>query len=466
MKYTELFGLCGFATEEIEREGPRIDRAFNKLGINDEDIKRAEGRIKENYEVELMGVRKLLGVWMKELIALALCREEKRKVVYSEWPGAANVLLMGAMHTAPDVYFGSPGSQTLNLVMGGIFDKLRPILEAGEEIGLPAGSAHCALWQTHVGAIAKGLIPKPDLIISSGWFCDQPAEADQLLHELYGIPVVYLDGCLDWQWGEWPNIGTRQIKYVAGKWARVKRKVEEVIGREIPYEAERQGLRDNAKLFYNFQTLVELVGKADPQPMSQTGTDLVYWMSYTPLRNREEANEAVMLLCKEVKQRVDQGKGILPKGAPRVYFGLRVAVDPGILKMVEDVGLSMPIIFVDWLTPQERQKTSSDVTSEKVMEGLFRRGCLCSAWGAIEYFTGYCKAWNVDGAILCYPYSCRPYTIPPLMAKKAIKERLGIPVMVLEGDAYDTRQYSAGALRTRVETFAELLKARKAAMAA
>ncbi|MFH1026331.1 MAG: 2-hydroxyacyl-CoA dehydratase family protein, partial [Nitrospirota bacterium] len=70
--------------------------------------------------------------------------------------------------------------------------------------------------------------------------------------------------------------------------------------------------------------------------------------------------------------------------------------------------------------------------------------------------------WKVDGAILCYPYSCRPYTIPPLMSKKALKDRLGIPVLVLEGDAYDTRNYSAGQLRTRVETFAELLKMRKA----
>ena len=133
--------------------------------------------------------------------------------------------------------------------------------------------------------------------------------------------------------------------------------------------------------------------------------------------------------------------------------------------MVEDIGLAMAICFVDWLTPAERQKISFTTFAEKVMEGLYRRGTICEASGHIGYMKEYCKQWNVDGAILCYPYSCRPYAIPSLMAKRSIMEELGIPVLVLEGDTYDTRNYSAGQLRTRVETFAEMLRMNKAAKA-
>jgi benzoyl-CoA reductase/2-hydroxyglutaryl-CoA dehydratase subunit BcrC/BadD/HgdB len=53
-----------------------------------------------------------------------------------------------------------------------------------------------------------------------------------------------------------------------------------------------------------------------------------------------------------------------------------------------------------------------------------------------------------------------------MMTKKAIEKELGVPVLVLEGDCYDTRNYSASQLRTRVETFAELLRSAKAAKAA
>ena len=49
------------------------------------------------------------------------------------------------------------------------------------------------------------------------------------------------------------------------------------------------------------------------------------------------------------------------------------------------------------------------------------------------------------------------------MVKKDIEEKLGTPVLNLETDWWDSRDFSAGALRTRVETFAEMLRAKKAA---
>ena len=42
-------------------------------------------------------------------------------------------------------------------------------------------------------------------------------------------------------------------------------------------------------------------------------------------------------------------------------------------------------------------------------------------------------------------------------------EKLGVPVLTLEYDMYDTRDLSAESFRTRVETFAEMLRERKAA---
>ena len=45
--YTQLLALCGYEPEEIKEQRPRIDRAFEKLGINEEDIKRGEARIQK-----------------------------------------------------------------------------------------------------------------------------------------------------------------------------------------------------------------------------------------------------------------------------------------------------------------------------------------------------------------------------------------------------------------------------------
>jgi hypothetical protein len=317
--YDELFKLCGYSEEEIKEERGRIEKAFQILGIEKKDIKGAERRITENFDIKLEGVRKLLGVWMKELICLVLAREENKYVIYGDWP-LPGTILMAAMKASPsnDVYVGMPG-QVLNLTVGTIFDALSPLLEAGEENGLPPGSAHCAIWQTHIGAIVKGIIPLPDLIISPGWYCDQPAEADQLLHELYGIPVVYCDGCVDSSREEWTEISERRIRYFGGQIRKTVQEIEKVTGYEVTEEMQRAAMLDRAKFWLNFNPLVELAGKV-PQPISQADIGLAYFMANTVLEEQEKANRAVITLYKEVSKRVKQGQGIVAKDAPRVYF--------------------------------------------------------------------------------------------------------------------------------------------------
>ena len=44
------------------------------------------------------------------------------------------------------------------------------------------------------------------------------------------------------------------------------------------------------------------------------------------------------------------------------------------------------------------------------------------------------------------------------MIIREVKERLKIPAILIEGDAYDPRYYTKEQLRTRIETFAEMLK--------
>ncbi len=76
MEYREFFKLCGFTDDQIEKERPRIDKAFQKMGIDQEAIKRGERRIMELYAARAEGGCKLLGMWIKEFIALAV-REEQ-----------------------------------------------------------------------------------------------------------------------------------------------------------------------------------------------------------------------------------------------------------------------------------------------------------------------------------------------------------------------------------------------------
>ena len=463
--YTDLLKLCDFAPDEIERERPRIDKTFRVLGLGEEDFKRGEQRLRRYLDVELLGLRRFLGIWMRELVNLVLAREEHDKIIYSDFPMELRPLMSMMLSTDErEVYVATPG-QIINMTIGQIFDKITPFLKAGEENGLPPGSAHCAMYQTRLGAMVSGAIPFPDLSVIASYHCDQPSEAEQLLHEVYGVPVAYLDSCADANWGDWPEYNDYRARYAGSQARKLFETFEEVIGCQLTEEAIRTTNRANAIYRLKFQEMIELIGRADPQPISQASLAHAFFLNSMPTRDIEGKQKALEILAEEVRQRVEEGKGVVEKGAPGVFCTATISVDPSITRMIEETGLAIRIQIPFWLSHWVVRKHPYTEWPDMIGVGP----CLdiphsCQAHVAINVEN--CRHFNVDGAIDFYPYSCREWVPTVMMTKKTIEKELGIPVLVLEGDCYDTRSYNASQLRTRVETFAELLRAGKAARAA
>ena len=86
-----------------------------------------------------------------------------------------------------------------------------------------------------------------------------------------------------------------------------------------------------------------------------------------------------------------------------------------------------------------------------------------SIYGFIKRCSEVTEALKVDGFISNYLFNCRPVASMSHLLKKYVEEETGIPVLSLEMDIYDSRYYSPSSLKTRVETFADILRARKVA---
>jgi benzoyl-CoA reductase/2-hydroxyglutaryl-CoA dehydratase subunit BcrC/BadD/HgdB len=268
---------------------------------------------------------------------------------------------------------------------------------------------------------------------------------------------------VDSPWGHWPKPWERQIEYQAHQIERMVAEVESIMGFEITEEARRKASRLNAMLFYNHQRATHLVAKADPQPVSHVGLGLVGYLYSTPLPGDLllRANDAASMLAEEVKEKVEKGEGIIEKGAPRVYFSIGILTDPAPVYMVEKAGVNLTNIFFQLWLPNWDYKTEYKGFGDKVARSIQKAGVFCSTSGNIKLVRDYVEFCNLDGMIYCHGYSCRGYTIPAIMIKKEIERDFGIPVMVMEGDIYDSRNYSAEQMRTRVETFAEMLREMK-----
>ncbi len=460
----KLLELCGFAPDEIKREQERIDRVFEKLALTPEDILQAEKRVKKNFDVSLTGIRKCLGIWMKQLIDLVLAREEGKKIVYPSFP---NIPMIGlALNLASEKIYCQAPEIVVALVVGQILGKIDPILEEAEAKGLPPGIGMCSLNQVRLGAIAKGIIPLPDLTLPSGSFCDQAPKVDELLHEIYGVKAVFIDGVMDSTSSDYPQTTPRRVKYFGKEIRRAIDETQKTLDIEISDEKLDRALQEMVKLYYGLVGLWDFM-KKDPVPVSQADLGLFFWLLTSPERRcMAEAFDTINTLTKEVKKRADDGRGVVEKGAPRVLLLSHHVTDPGIMHMIEDSGLAISLTSLASISDAMAMSFAGEhytTFEDRAADQLLSFGLYHSVNGLIQRCKELSKNWQVDGFINLYPFSCRPLALSPLIAKKDIEEDLGIPVLALEGDYYDTRNYSAEALKTRVETFAEMLRASKAA---
>jgi len=459
--YDELLKLCGFEDREIEEERPRIEKAFERLGIGPEDMETADSWVRQNHDVTLKGVSKLLGAWLKELIDVVLARDEGKKIVYYGFPAILGPgLILSA--SSKDVFVSAP-DMVLDHTMGQIFNKLTPILEAGEANGLPPGHALCSLWQAKIGGIAKGMIPVPDLALASSYYCDMGSKADDLVTALYGVPVAYIDGVMDSYWGEFPDYLPERVHYLGAQINQALKKAEEVLGIEIVPDAWERSQKDSRPFRDNLVRLVELM-KADPVPISITELELMEALSSSSTgRGIREGIRAMDILIPEMEERVKAGRGVSEKGAPRVMLRAGHTSDPRVTHLVEETGLAVPLTFIlgSWggvrVKPKGNYHTPGEIIADYEMSGGYYHGTEAQ----IKFYEKAAELMKLDGFIATYLYNCRPVATISHPQKKYLEETTGLPVLSLEIDGFDSRAYSADSLRTKVETFAYMLKEKK-----
>jgi len=110
--------------------------------------------------------------------------------------------------------------------------------------------------------------------------------------------------------------------------------------------------------------------------------------------------------------------------------------------------------------------TWEPIDPEDPFEGLARRSISIPFNGTIDRRIAHLKKqaqeYKLDGAINPCHWGCRQGTGARGLITEGLKE-IGIPVLNLEVDCVDSRNFSEGQLKTRIEAFTEMLWERKKA---
>jgi benzoyl-CoA reductase/2-hydroxyglutaryl-CoA dehydratase subunit BcrC/BadD/HgdB len=460
MYYDNVLKLCGYEPEEIEEQRRRLEKAFEKLQFTPEDFKRAEGRVSEYFDIELTGIRKMLGLYLQSLIDVILAREEGKKLVYTMMPPMVIVQNAMAM-VSKDVYVTAPDI-LLSYTHGAIFGNLTPILESAEADLLPLASCYCGGVKANLGAISEGVIPLPDLFIASGFVCDQTPKVDEILGERYNIPVVYIDGTLDEEKMNWEKTTDRRVEYLVQESKDALAKFQEVTGCIVTDEMVQEANSRARDLRKRCKKIADLIRDADPALIGFDSVAALFraanWVVNPTTYGKTE--KIIELCYTELKERADRGEGVVAKGAPRVAV-YKVCGDPVVVRGIEKAGLAVIADNTGIMGPKKEEFRSEYEDFWYQGIELFIRMGVGYPSRQVEFF----KDLNIDGVIYNYPVGCRDQCISPVKVRDILTKELGIPVLLLEFDHVETRLYSAESIMSRVEPFAEMLKRNKAAKA-
>jgi benzoyl-CoA reductase/2-hydroxyglutaryl-CoA dehydratase subunit BcrC/BadD/HgdB len=307
------------------------------------------------------------------------------------------------------------------------------------------------------------MIPVPDLALASSYYCDMGSKADDLVNALYGVPIAYIDGVMDSPWGEYPKYLPERVHYLGAQINQALEKAERILNIKIATDAWERSQKDSGPFRANLVKLVELM-RADPVPISICELELLEALSGSSTgRGIREGIKAMEILLTELEERVKAGTGATKKGAPRVMVAAGHTSDPRVTRLIEEVGLAVPLTLVlSWISgPKFEPEKYYSTPGETMADYELATGNFHSTDGSNHLFESGTKVMRLDGFIAHYLYNCRPAATGSHIQKSYLEEKTGLPVLALEIDNFDSRAYSAASLRTKVETFAEMLKAKK-----
>jgi hypothetical protein len=465
--YEDFLRLTGFEEDEIPKYLSEWRKASERLGLTEDDIRfGTEEWIPTYFQVELEGVRKSLGAYIREGIDLTKANEYKKKgikIVYGIMP-AILPYYYALKLTAPDkVYVSFPDIFLVDLI-NGLFHKLNPYLEEAEKAGVSYGCRHCALNKARYVARKRGLIPSPDISWIWGFICDEGPKTDEFI-QCYHDPEwrTYVSRLPhDQPLGTADDEVVDRVEYLANQMRDGFEFIQSATGIKVTDEKVREVQKIWQRYAAKIAELNHLMA-SDPQPLGGVSARPVGRPLLSPFNTGiEPMEEALDTLIKEARQRVANGEGILPKGAPRVMLAGVPLCNPWITKIFEENGVGAT--FSELHAPSQKQlrpPTFEDLHMASA-EAWLRMSPHVNPSYRAEQICEKLETLKADGMIFGLFDFDRWLGSDHRLLARMVEEKTKLPVFYVEGDFWEDRDYSPEALRTRIESICEIVKMRKA----
>lgn len=322
------------------------------------------------------------------------------------------------------------------------FDWTRgPLLRGSEKTSTDL----CSFYRCALGLLEYGVIPKPDLIVTSSQICDGTKAFYDALSYVLGVPHVFID-----------------VPHADGEKAKVY--LRKQLLEFLETYQERFGGSFNPLPLFNAQRAGNLMWeiaelrKAVPTPFPGTeGMSYVAGMAFWA-NGTKKYLKFLKALKEKIKAKVDRSQGYLPKERFRVLWlhHIRPYYPNPIFEYLHSRGVAIAYEEVNYpWWPRGHFENWMEYVIEKMISNPWHGPIQKRAKLVEELIEGY----KVHGVIHFCHWGCRQSTGGAGIIGEFVKKK-GIPYLLLPGDGVDPDNYSPGQTLTRLEAFVEVMESK------
>ena len=314
----------------------------------------------------------------------------------------------------------------------------------------------CSYARSHIGSVLGqtdaplGGLPRPDLLVACNNICTTTVKWYEALAQHYRVPLFVLDT----PFMHHPELEAHTVQYVAAQLEELIAWLQKHTGRKLKQKKFLETLTLSRQAVQLWREIRELC-KAKPSPLN--APDLFVNMApIVVLRGTGEAVTFYQKLKAEVEERVSKGVGAIPEEKYRLLWD-NIAIWYRLFRLFA--------YFVDFggcfVVDTYTNAWSVDLDVSEPIEGLARTyTAVCinqSLQIRAETMVDLVRRFDVDGIVFHSNRSCKPYSLGQYNIHHIVTERTSVPGLVIEADMCDTRAYTEGPIKTRIQAFMETL---------
>ena len=302
----------------------------------------------------------------------------------------------------------------------------------------------CSYHRAMIGGALDGLLPKPDVLIGASIPCNGGVKALKRIGELFKKEVFILNIPIE--------VTSDSIDYLVEQYEQMINYIERETGRKVDNTKLKQTIRFNNQV-REYMLEIEDLCKHVPSPINSN--DLKNFIMIVLLQGTKEGIDVVKMYRDEFRHRIDNELDKIPDEKHRLlWIQNRIQFKTNILDILEkQYGAKIVIDELNhiWWEPMDENDPLRSLAKRMITHPL-----VGPAERRTKILIQLAKDYKIDGAINPAHLGCRQSSGARALMKDSL-QKIGIPLIDLDVDCVDERNFSKGQILTRLEAFMELL---------